>query len=157
MTSRYQQLASQLAKEICSKMDGKFEAPIQRAGAIGRAKLATAMAPFYYIADAHRVLTYKVAAAELEKIIDLYDMGHCNASQRRIAEAVLDDTSCVKSILASAFDNPSVEKFWRHHTKHHGDKPLSEITDGMLHRLVAEHYTNIPGIEDLQGKAGFAR
>lgn len=102
-----------------------------------------------------QAITAEIAAEEVQRLITLCVEGKANESQQRVIAGLRENPKQLRDILISAYQAPSVNRFWRHHANMHPRAYMPEpgkIGRVMLAQLVCEHFATLPGIEDLQGK-----
>ncbi len=117
---------------------------------------ASALALAYETKDKGQRLTYRIAAEELDRILDRGVDGKANYSQKKIAAAIRNDPHGITKMINEVTRDPGVEHFWQNHIASRRTGLLPGNCNFELEEQVHNHFANKHSIKELfEPKSGF--
>lgn len=117
---------------------------------------ASALALSYETTDKGQRLTYRIAAEELDRILDRCEDRKANFSQKKFAAAIRNDPHSITKLLHEVTRAPGVEHFWQDHVASRQTGVLPDHCAFELEEHVHDHFTNKHSIKELfEQKSGF--
>lgn len=110
---------------------------------------ASALALAYETKDKGERLTYRIAAEELDRILDRCGDGRANYSQKKIAAAIRNEPHGITKMIHDVARDPAVGQFWQDHVASRKTGILPGNCNFELEEKVHGHFASKHSIQEL--------